>query len=124
MRIDRKLLATLLFAAFPALAQSPPATFEVDMLDPWVPPAVRAKAKSSATLAPPTRGAELDAQVDRKLRQRFEAAASPDGTLTREQARAAGLGAIAAEFDAIDRAGRGAIRFEDYRRHLHERARR
>jgi len=124
LRTDRTLLATLILAALPALAQSPPATSEVDMLDPWVPPAVRAKARSTAPLAAPTRGTELDAQVERKLRQRFEAAASPDGTLTREQARIAGLGAIAAEFDAIDRSGRGAIRFEDYRRHLRERARR
>ena len=124
MRTDRTLLASLLFAVWPAIAQTPPATFEVDMLDPWVPPAVRAKAKSTAPVAAPTRGAELDAQVERTLRQRFDSAASPDGTLTREQARIAGLGRIAAEFDAIDRSGRGAIRFEDYRRHLRERARR
>ena len=55
--------------------------------------------------------------LDRAFR-RFEAAAGPERTLTRAQARSAGLGAIADQFDAIDRARRGAIRFEDYERFL------
>ena len=45
-------------------------------------------------------------------------AAGPNGTLTAAQARSAGLGAIADQFGAIDRAGRGAIRFADYERFL------
>ena len=48
----------------------------------------------------------------------IDAAAGSAGTLTREQARSAGLGAIADRFDAIDRNGRGAVRFEDYERFL------
>ena len=122
MRTDRAILAALLFAALPVPGQQlPEAIFEVEMRDPWVPPALRAKSLRPAQEA--TRGAALEAQVERKLRARFMAAASPDGTLTREQARASGLGAIAADFAAIDRPGRGAIRFEDWQRYLREKQR-
>ena len=122
MATDRAGLAVLLalaMAAGSAFAQQPPVS-EVDVMDPWVPPAVREKARA-APRVPPTRGAALQAQVEEKLRKRFEAAAGPGGKLTREQARAGGLGAIAASFDAIDRAGRGAVSFEDYRAYLRER---
>lgn len=87
------------------------------MLDPWVAPEVVERAR---TAAPPvaTEGAALREQVRAKLKRRFEAAAGPGGTLTAAQARSAGLGAIADQFGAIDRAGRGAIRFEDYERFL------
>ena len=118
MRIDRLILAAMVLASLAAAAQQmPPAKFETEHRDPWVPPEVRAKAAAKPPIAP-TSGRELDAQVEAKLRKRFEAAASPDGTLTREQARAAGLGAIAQRFDAIDRSGRGAIRFDDYLAYL------
>jgi len=118
----RRTLAALL--ALGALALAPPASFaqsggavyESPMLDPWVPAEVRAKAAAQAPLA--TEGAELRAQVREKLKRRFDAAAGPAGTLTREQARSAGLGAIADRFDAIDRSGRGVVRFEDYERFL------
>ena len=120
MRTDRSLLALALVIALPAMGQGGGAGFETELCDPCVPPAVRAKA---VRVAPETRGAALDAQVEAKLRQRFEAAAGPGGALTREQARAAGLGAIADRFAAIDRSGRGAIAFEDYRRYLRESSR-
>ena len=119
MRTDRTLLVLALVIALPAMGQGSGAGFETELCDPCVPPAVRAKA---VRVAPETRGNSLDAQVEAKLRQRFEAAAGPGGALTREQARAAGLGAIAEQFDAIDRAGRGAVRFEDYLRHLQARS--
>jgi hypothetical protein len=122
LRTDRAILAALLFAALPVMGQQvPEATFEVEMRDPWVPPALRSKSTRAAQEG--TRGQALEAQVERKLRARFTAAASPDGTLTREQARSAGLGAIAADFAAIDRSGRGAIRFEDWQRYLREKPR-
>jgi hypothetical protein len=105
-----------------ALAQQPPIS-EVDVRDPWVPPSVREKARAAPPV-PQTRGAALQAQVDEKLRKRFEAAAGPGGKLTREQARASGLGAIAADFEAIDRGGRGAVSFDDYRAYLRERSNR
>lgn len=122
MRTDRRrlLLAALASAALAlpftvrAQAASPGTAFEVPILDPWVPPAVREKALVPA----PTTGAALREQVRAKLKRRFDAAAGPAGTLTAEQARSAGLGAMADQFGAIDRAGRGAIRFEDYERFL------
>jgi len=118
LRTDLLLAAVLaaMAAGSGAHAQQPPPVAEVEMLDPWVPPEVRAKAK--AAVAAPTRGAALDAQVEAKLRRRFEEAAGPGGMLTREQARARGLGGIAERFEAIDRGGRGAISFDDYRAYL------
>lgn len=89
------------------------------MLDPWVPPEVREKARVSPPVA--TEGTSLREQVRAKLKRRFDAAAGPGGLLTPEQARSAGLGAIADQFGAIDRASRGAIRFEDYERFLEAR---
>jgi hypothetical protein len=100
----------------PALAQQGKAVAEVPMLDPWVAPQVVEKARLAP--AQPTEGEALRQQVRAKLKRRFDAAAGPDGTLTAAQARSAGLGAIADDFGAIDRAGRGAIRFEDYERFL------
>lgn len=93
------------------------AVFERPMIEPWVPPAV-AKAAEAAPRA--KRGDDLKAEVERRLRVDFEAAA-PGGSLTRDQARAAGLGFIANHFEAIDRAGRGAVRYEDYRTFLRSR---
>ena len=106
--------AALLALAPMAWAQQNKAVAEVPMLDPWVAPEVLEK----AAIAPATEGAALRAQVRSKLKRRFDAAAAADGTLTAERARSAGLGAIADQFGAIDRAGRGAIRFEDYERFL------
>lgn len=125
MRTDRRhflaalAASTLLALPGSALAQQVvnKAAAEVPMLDPWVPPTVREKAAAGAQPAA-TEGEALRAQVRAKLKGRFDAAASPDGTLTRAQARSAGLGAIADQFDAIDGARRGAIRFEDYERFL------
>jgi hypothetical protein len=104
---------------FNAAAQS--AAAEMPMLDPWVPPAVKAKA-AAAPVAAPSHGAALRAEVDAKLKARFDAAAGETGTLTRAEAAARGLGAIAREFEAIDRRGTGRISFEDYRQFLRARA--
>jgi hypothetical protein len=100
-----------------ALAPTPPAAAVLlPMLDPWVPPEQR---KPSTT--PPSEGAELRAQVERKLKAGFDAAAGTTGTLTRAQASAAGLGLIARNFDAIDRTKSGTIRFEDVKQFLQQR---
>jgi hypothetical protein len=101
----RKLLLMMLAAA-PAFAQ--------ELKDPWVPPQL----KRSTTYVE-TRGDALRAQVDRKLREQFETAdIAKTGVLTRAQAQAAGLGYIAENFDAIDRARSGFVRFEDVQRYL------
>jgi len=110
----RLLVATSLLALPPGAGAQNKAAYEVPMLDPWVAPGTLEK----AVIAPPTDGEALRQQVRAKLKRRFDAAAGPDGTLTAAQARSAGLGAIADRFDAIDRAGRGVVRFEDYERFL------
>jgi hypothetical protein len=123
LRTDRRnflagLLASALLAlpGFAIAQPMPKATFEVPMLDPWVPPAVREKSRAAPHVA--TQGEQLREQVRAKLKRRFDDAAGPSGSLTREQARSAGLGSIADQFDAIDRARRGSVRFEDYERFL------
>jgi hypothetical protein len=121
-------MALMLMSAFVAILATGPmlravaaepaaATAERPMLDPWVPPEARKPAMS-----PPTRGAALREQVERKLKQGFDSAdVDRTGTLTREQANAAGLGYIAKHFDEIDRQKAGAVRFEDVKRFLRER---
>jgi hypothetical protein len=111
-------LAATALLALPlhASAQQNKAEAEVPMLDPWVAPQVVEKARLAPATA--TEGEALRAQVRAKLKRRFDGAAGTDGTLTAAEARSAGLGAIADQFGAIDRAGRGAIRFEDYERFL------
>jgi hypothetical protein len=93
------------------------ASMQAPLCDPCVPPALR-----NATPAPQTEGAALQAQVERKLRESFEAAdVTHTGTLTREQARAGGLGAVANNFDQIDTAKAGKVTFEDVTRYLRAR---
>lgn len=89
--------------------------------DPWVPPAVRQQAAAQPQPAP-TRGAALQAQVEHKLRAAFAAAdTAGTGRITREQARAAGLGAVAEAFDRIDSRRRGSISFDELQHYLRAR---
>src|SRR5882757_10018482 len=77
------------FAAEPMAVKS-----EQPLRDPWVPPESR-----KPSTAPPTEGAALRAQVERKLKKAFDAAdVSHTGSLTRQQANAAGLGLVARHF--------------------------
>ncbi|HEX6707792.1 MAG TPA: EF-hand domain-containing protein [Albitalea sp.] len=88
---------------------------QVPLRDPWVPPSV----SRAASVAPETRGAALQAQVERKLRASFEAAdVNRRGSITREEARAAGLGFVAEHFERIDVRGSGRVSFEDLKRYL------
>jgi hypothetical protein len=112
----RLLLLAAAVSSAGAFAQAP-AIRHGELCDPCLPPAVKKSVPAERT---PTEGAALRAEVEQRLRAPFDAAAR-DGLLTREQARAAGLGHIATNFDAIDREGRGAIHFEDYKRFLRER---
>ena len=112
-------LALAAVAPAPASGQSvrTSASMQSPMCDPCVPPALR-----NTTPAPQTDGAALQAQVERKLRQSFDAAdVERTGTLTREQARAAGLGVVANNFDQIDTAKTGKVTFEDVKRYLRSR---
>jgi len=106
---------TLLALAVAGTAGGAAATvLETPMLDPWVPPTLR-----KAAPRPPAGGEALRAEVERKLRADFDAAdVERAGTLTREQARAAGLGYIVKSFDRIDAAGTGRVAFDDVKRYL------
>jgi len=88
---------------------SPAATFETKLRDPVLPEALR-----SVTPTPPTTGDAFKAQVEQRLRAPFDAAnAKRAGTLTLEEARAAGLGYVVNNFAAIDTRGTGTVTFED-----------
>ena len=129
IRTSRRLLSSSqLVAALIAAAQcmlAPPELLaaepmsvksEQPLRDPWVPPESR-----KPSTVPPAEGAALRAQVERKLKKAFDAAdVSHTGSLTRQQANAAGLGLVARHFDQIDRQKTGAVRFEDVRRYLIE----
>ena len=100
-----------------ATAQSPPATIETTIRDPWVPPELRTPAPT-----PAPQGAALRAQVERKLKAGFDRAdVDRSGTVTRDQARAAGLGYIVKHFDDIDRQRAGAVSFDDVKRFMRAR---
>jgi hypothetical protein len=109
--------AQLALGASAALAAEPISVkMEQPLRDPWVPPEARQPSTS-----PPTEGAALRAQVERKLKRDFDAAdLSHSGSLTRQQAAGAGLGYIAQHFDEIDRQKTGAVRFDDVKRYLME----
>ena len=115
-------IVVVLFAALPSaatLAQSiePTGPIQTEARDPWVPHALR-----NVAPAPATEGAALQAQVERKLRASFDAAdVARVGSLTREQAEAAGLGVVAKNFNRIDTAGTGKVTFEDVKRYLRSR---
>jgi len=109
--------ACAILATAAAAAEPIAATAQQPLRDPWVPPEARRPSK-----APPSEGAELRAQVERKLKRAFdEADIDRSGSLTREQARTGGLGFVARHFDEIDRERRGAVRFDDVKRYLVER---
>ncbi len=112
-------LATILVAATVVAGEMPPATMERPLQAPSVPKAVRDQV---VVPAEPTRDQALREQVERKLRAGFDAAAvRHGGSLTLEQAQAAGLGYIARNFAAIDSAKTGVVRFEDVKRYMRAR---
>ena len=118
-----RILAATLATALTALslhevaAAEASASMQSPLCDPCVPPALR-----NASPAPQTEGAALQAQVERKLRESFEAAdVTHTGTLTRAQARSGGLGVVANNFDQIDTAKTGKVTFEDVKRYLRSR---
>lgn len=103
-----------LLGVLPASVRAGDAAAQTTMRDPWVPPQQR-----QATSAPATRGAALNAQVERKLRASFDAAdADHDGVLTQQEAQAANFGAVARQFQQIDARHVGRISFDDLKRYL------
>ena len=87
------------------------------MRDPYVPAAIK-----PATPAPATTGEALHAQVMAKLQRQFAAAdVAQTGMLTAEQSKRGGMGFVAAHFGEIDRAGKGAVSFEQIKAYLQRR---
>ena len=94
-----------------------PATPATPLFDPYVPPAKRLPSSQ-----PPASGAALHEQALRKLQRQFEAATPPQSsTLTKEEARQAGLGYIADHFEQIDRQGHGKVSFEEVKQYMKQR---
>jgi hypothetical protein len=114
LRTDLRSIIGAILAAAAAHAVAAEAIIETPLRDPWAPPSLAKEAR----VGPGSSGTALQQEVERKLRARFDAAAGPDGRLTRGGAQAAGLGQIAQHFDAIDRARTGAITFDDYKAFL------
>ena len=84
---------------------------------PYLPPD-----KRQPTPEAPASGAALRAQAMQKLKQRFDAAdLDASGSLTREEARKAGLGFVVKNFDRIDASHRGAVSFDDLKIYLQQR---
>lgn len=109
--VQSAVLATAVLAAFAAGAAGPV------LRDPALPEVLR-----HTRPAPPSEGVVLQAQVDAKLRSRFEAADnSGQGHISRAQAEAAGLGFITRHFDAIDRAGHGSVSWAQVQDYLKQR---
>ncbi|HTD02904.1 EF-hand domain-containing protein [Undibacterium sp.] len=85
--------------------------------DPYVPPAQRIPSTQ-----PPASGAALQAQALQKLKKQFDAADSRrTGTLTAEQARAAGLGYVAKNFEQIDVRKTGKVSFDEVKKYMEQR---
>ncbi len=100
----------------PLAMTMPPAVFETTLRDPKLP-----EAMAKVIAVPPTKGADLAAQVESRLRALYDGApASQPGRLTRDEARLAGLGYIASHFDAIDAGRRGFVTFDDVKRYMRE----
>lgn len=83
------------------------------LADPWLPPGSRKPAGP-----PPATGQALRTEVERKLRQQFEAVDAGGAGITRAQAAAAGLGYVERHFDQIDASRSGRIRFDDVKRFM------
>jgi len=84
---------------------------------PYLPPSLRSPAPST-----PASGQALHNQAMDKLKKRFqEADLDASGSLTREEARRAGLGYVDNHFDQIDSAGRGKVSFDDVRGYMAKR---
>ena len=87
--------------------------------DPVLPPALRQQAPTQ----PSPTGAALQAKVEEKLKEAFDAAdVGRQASLTREQAVRAGWAMVVRDFDRIDTAHSGRVSFEDIRRYVRARS--
>jgi hypothetical protein len=121
-----------LFAMLAALAVMSTAGAQTPQPEAATPPAVRSAAAHPEPYVPPSLRRPLpDAssgpillryQAMQKLKKRFdEADLDGSGTLSRDEARKAGLGFIDKNFDHIDTAQRGTVNFDDLKAWLIQR---
>ncbi len=84
---------------------------------PYLPPD-----KRQPSTEPPASGEALRAQAMQKLKQRFEQAdLDASGSLSKEEARKAGLGFVVKNFERIDTKHRGVVSFDDLKAYLQQR---
>jgi hypothetical protein len=103
-------LAAIAHAQTPA-PDAPPAARSAQ---PYLPPALRKPLGAGSVL--------LRYQSMQKLKKRFDAAdIDGSGTLTRDEARRAGLSVVDKNFDHIDTRQRGDISFDDLQSYLMQR---
>ena len=116
-----RLVVIVTVPLFASTSHALTASADVPMRDPWVPADTR-KAAAAAPAPVATSGTDLQKQVERKLKQSFDAALiNSDGTLTAAQADAAGLGFVVKHFNEIDQRKLGVVRFEDVTRFMNSR---
>lgn len=105
-------VAALMLLSLNACAQAP-----ANHPGPYLPPALRSPAPHT-----PASGQALRNEAMQKLQRRFEEAdLDASGSVTREEAKRAGLGFVDVNFDQIDSAGRGKVSFDDVRRFMAQR---
>jgi hypothetical protein len=121
-----------MFAVLAAVAAMSTAGAQAPQPESATPPAVRAAPAHPEPYVPPSLRRPLrDAssgpillryQAMQKLKKRFDDAdLDGSGTLSRDEARKAGLGFIDKNFDHIDSAQRGSVNFEDLKAWLIQR---
>ena len=109
----------LLLLAMTAALVANGAMAQAVLRDPAVPEALR-----HSQPAAETRGESLQAQVEAKLRARFEAAdITAAGHISRAQAETAGLGYVARHFDEIDASHHGSVSWAQVQAWLAQRQR-
>lgn len=105
------------FAVFALLSLNACAQVPAGQQGPFLPPALRSPPPTTPASGQALRNEALD-----KLKKRFqEADLDTSGSLTREEARRAGLGFVDNNFDEIDTAGRGKVSFDDVRKFMAQR---
>jgi hypothetical protein len=100
-----------------AQAPQPDTPSAMRSAEPYLPPALRKPLRDASTGT-----ALLRYQPMQKLKKRFDAAdLDGSGTLSREEARQAGLTVVEKNFDHIDTGQRGAVSFDDLKTFLIQR---
>jgi hypothetical protein len=95
----------------------PPSARTAPAYEPYMPPALRKPLRDAGTSA-----VLLRYQPSQKLKKRFDAADfDRNGTLSRDEARAAGFTVVDKNFDHIDTARRGNVSFDDLQTYLMQR---